>query len=142
MTIEINIPANILEKYKSKLNDKLILEEYTLDEYLVDLIRNDLDNNLSIGQNFFFNESTKSIYYKRRQKIILTKLELALIELFLQNEGEILSITELSKAWGKRNVSIFTIRNIIKSIRKKTYSKIIKNYSNKGYSINTDTVLC
>lgn len=33
-------------------------------------------------------------------------------------------------------MSIYTMRNIVNKIRQKTYYEIIKNHSNKGYTID------
>ena len=40
-------------------------------------------------------------------------------------------------AWQGRNMSVFTMRNVVNKIRQKTYHGIIKNHSNKGYSIDS-----
>ena len=137
MQVTIDIPLTLLKKYK----DKLINEESTISEYLLNLLRNDLQKKANLGENFSFNEETGEIYYIKRKKIILTKLEYALLKKFIANEGKILSIDDISEVWGKEKVSIYTIRNMIKAIREKTYYGLIKNYSNKGYSINSDTVI-
>ena len=71
MQVTIDIPLTLLKKYK----DKLINEESTISEYLLNLLRNDLEKNAKLGENFSFNEVTGEIYYIKRKKIILTKLE-------------------------------------------------------------------
>ena len=38
--------------------------------------------------------------------------------------------------WKGKDMSIYTMRNIVNKIRQKTYYEIIKNHSNKGYTID------
>lgn len=38
--------------------------------------------------------------------------------------------------WRGKDMSIYTMRNIVNKIRQKTYYEIIKNHSNKGYTID------
>ncbi|CAI8194635.1 MAG: Uncharacterised protein [Arcobacter lacus] len=38
--------------------------------------------------------------------------------------------------WKGKDMSIYTMRNIVNKIRQKTYYDIIKNHSNKGYTID------
>ena len=38
--------------------------------------------------------------------------------------------------WKGKDMSIYTMRNIVNKIRQKTYYEIIRNHSNKGYTVD------
>jgi len=76
------------------------------------------------------------ILYRHDKALQLTRLERKFLALLVSRPGEIVDIETIKNiVWEKREVSVFTIRNIVNKIRTKTYYEIIKNISNQGYSI-------
>jgi len=77
-------------------------------------------------------------FYNAEGPISFTRLEFDLLKLLLDNKNKIVSYDDIQKyVWKDKKMSIFTMRNVVNKIRKKTYYKIIKNNSNKGYQIDT-----
>ena len=74
--------------------------------------------------------------YKNDEVVALTKLENKLLQLVVSKKGEAVSIEEIKiEVWESKDMSIFTLRNMIEKIRDKSYYGILKNKSNHGYSI-------
>lgn len=76
--------------------------------------------------------------FQKEEEVYLTDLETKLLKLLVTRNDEIVSYNEIKKVvWKGKNVSIYTMRNIVNKIRIKTYHEIIRNHSNKGYSLNS-----
>lgn len=96
-----------------------------------------LNNKITLERGFTFDMS-KEFLFKDREIINLTKMEIKLVVLLLKNINRLVDYQEISTCiWGKKNFSIFSLRNFVKSIRLKTYDTFIKNVSNKGYMIDS-----
>ena len=55
----------------------------------------------------------------------------------IARRNEITDYTVIKEVvWKGKDMSIYTMRNIVNKIRQKTYYEIIKNHSNKGYTID------
>lgn len=125
-----------------KVNNKKAEErckklKLTMEEYIAYLIDKDLNEKVNLGKGFYYNNSSKKVYNKSNNDIKMTATQLRILLLLLENKGKILSAKKITvKAWDKKDISIFTLRNMIKQIRDKTYYEIIKSHSNIGYSIN------
>ena len=67
----------------------------------------------------------------------MTKIEKRLLLALIEQSEKIVPVDILIKrAWSKKDVSIYSFRNLIKKIRDKTYYELIKNHSNLGYSVD------
>lgn len=106
-------------------------------------INNMMDNNIPfkvsksymLDNNFNYCLGTQTLY-KNDEEILLTKLEKKLLHLLIIKDGEIVNIDIIKNTvWKGKDMSIYTLRNMIMKIRDKTYPEIIKNKSNCGYSI-------
>lgn len=96
-----------------------------------------LNNKITFERGFYF-DINKELLLKDRKMIDLTKMETKLIVLLLKNINKLVTYEEISEnIWKKKNYSIFSLRNIVKNIRTKTYDSFIKNKSNRGYVINS-----
>ena len=146
---EIETKINLQIKYwkgkkMSNLNYKIInltpkkyrsLSKEQINEIIDNNITLKVSNVYELGHGFNYCLGTKSLY-KNNEIIPLTKLENKLVNLLVSNNKEFISIDTIKKeVWKDKEMSIFTMRNIIKKIRDKTYFGIIKNKSNHGYSI-------
>jgi DNA-binding response OmpR family regulator len=59
------------------------------------------------------------------------------LKLLIAKRNEITDYTVIKEVvWKGKDMSIYTMRNIVNKIRQKTYYEIIKNHSNKGYTID------
>lgn len=95
-----------------------------------------LNNKISFERGFYF-DINKELLFIDRKIIDLTKMETKLIVLLVRHINKLVTYEEISHdIWKKKNYSIFSLRNIVKNIRAKTYDSFIKNKSNRGYVIN------
>jgi len=77
-------------------------------------------------------------FYDNDSAISLTNYEFQVLKLLLDNHTKIISYDIINdRIWKEKDMSIFTMRNVINKIRKKTYYEIIRNDSKSGYQIDT-----
>lgn len=90
------------------------------------------------SEGFYYDNYRELFFDKFGKKIDLTKLEYGLLRLLLDNINDITDYDEIQdKVWKGKKMSVFTMRNVVNKIRQKMYYGIIKNHSNKGYTIDT-----
>lgn len=86
-----------------------------------------------LNDDYIFDFDSNQLF-KKDELIQLTRLETNFLALILSNGTEITDYQEIKNiAWKGKEMSIFTMRNIVNKIRQKTYYDIVKNISNKGY---------
>lgn len=133
----------------SNLNNTI--KNFTPNEYrdlTVAQINEMMDNNIpfkvsnvyKLDYGFSYCLGTQ-ILYKNDEVVSLTKLENKLIALLI-NSKEVVTIEKIKNdVWKGKEMTVFTMRNVIKKIRDKTYYEIIKSKSGCGYSIWTKEIL-
>lgn len=123
---------------KIKLLNKLKEEEIDYDEYVSKLIIEDIDSKYNFEKGFYYDTSKKRLYDKYNIEVDLTKTETNLLYFLVKKRDNIVSVKDIfENCWsGGKNFSIYSIRNIIRQIRVKTYHKIIKSHSELGYSVS------
>ncbi len=90
-----------------------------------------------LGQGFYFDVYRDRVYNKASNVVELTKLELGLLKLIIENRGQVVDYNQIAKiVWKGKNMSIFTMRNVVNKIRTKTYYDIFNNASSQGYIIH------
>ncbi len=94
-----------------------------------------LDEEFDLGEDFIYKNNC---LYTPNEKILkLTIQENNLLKILVQAKGEYVSYDILQHSLSKTNyTSLETIRTVIKKIRKKTFTNIIKNHSGLGYKTN------
>ena len=144
-----NIPMILIENNISeeldlyKLANVYLVLKAPIDEaYLktsVELCLNYLNSNKKVQfeDGFHFDKSREMLFLGK--KIIkLTKTEKKLVKLLSENPNNLVSYEQIENVvWKGKVFSIYSLRNLIMSIRDKTSENFIKNYSNKGYILNT-----
>jgi DNA-binding response OmpR family regulator len=89
-----------------------------------------------LGQGFYFDIYRDRIYNRFGNIVELTKLELGLLKLIIENKSKIVDYDMIEKnVWKNKKMSIFTMRNVVGKIRTKTFYDIFQNSSSKGYII-------
>ena len=133
----------------SNLNNTI--RNFTPNEYrdlTVAQINEMMDNNIpfkvsnvyKLDYGFSYCLGTQTLY-KNDEVVSLTKLENKLIALLI-NSKEVVTIEKIKNdVWKGKEMTVFTMRNVIKKIRDKTYYEIIKSKSGWGYSIWTKEIL-
>ncbi len=92
---------------------------------------------VKLGQGFHYDVYRDRVYNRYGKAIELTKLELGLLKLLIDNWKEVVDYKAIEeKVWKGKKMSIFTMRNVVNKIRTKTYYDIFKNASSKGYIID------
>ncbi|MFV0562360.1 response regulator transcription factor [Malaciobacter mytili] len=88
-------------------------------------------------QNGIYFDEYRDQFFKPGGVIIdFTRLEKSFLKLLIQKRGKIIDYDTIKDVvWKGKNMSIYTMRNIVNKIRQKTYYEIIRNHSNKGYII-------
>lgn len=133
--LKLNISIN--ESDNIKLNEKINKLNITLDEYIGKLIEKDINSIVQLDNGFYYNKATSKLFNSYDEQVKLTRIEEALFSLLLENKGEIVPIETIHNvAWKGKNMTRFTLRNKVKTLRDKTYYDLIKNHSNIGYSMN------
>ncbi|MEA3288939.1 MAG: winged helix-turn-helix domain-containing protein [Campylobacterota bacterium] len=87
--------------------------------------------------NGIYYDAYRERFYDDNGAITFTKFEFQLLKLLLDNHDKIVSYEDIKKyVWKEKNMSIFTMRNVVNKIRNKTYYDILNNNSSKGYQID------
>lgn len=85
----------------------------------------------------YFDEYRDQFFKSGGMLIDFTRLEKSFLKLLISRKGDITDYDTIKEVvWKGKNMSIFTMRNIVNKIRQKTYYEIIKNHSNRGYIID------
>lgn len=92
---------------------------------------------IELGEGIYFDEYRDQFYKKGGSSIDFTRLEKSFLKLLINKKKEITDYTTIKEVvWKGKEMSIYTMRNIVNKIRQKTYYEIIKNHSGKGYTID------
>ena len=135
---KISVNFNVDPDVKYHIDKKLKNKKLSIEEYLLGLIENDFFSVVNFENDFSFNLSTDKLFHKN-DEIKLKNLEKELFKYLLNNSGSVVSIEEIKEmVWKSNNMSVYTLRNHIKSIRVKTYYELIVSKSNHGYMMIAD----
>lgn len=135
---KISVNFNLDPDIKYHIDKKLKNKKLSIEEYLLGLIENDFFSVVNFENDFSFNLSTDKLFHKN-DEIKLKNLEKELFKYLLNNSGSVVSIEQIKEmVWKGKNMSVYTLRNHIKSIREKTYYELITNRSNRGYMMIAD----
>ncbi|MFA7084811.1 MAG: response regulator [Arcobacteraceae bacterium] len=92
---------------------------------------------IEFQQGIYFDEYRDQFYKEGGSLIEFTKLEKSFIKLLIERSDDITDYDTIKNiVWKGKDMSIFTMRNIVNKIRQKTYYDIIENKSNRGYVID------
>ena len=96
------------------------------------------ENRLYFGSEFYYSYKNRLFYYKDSE-IELTKKELSLLRLLVENRNIIVTYNMIEQeVWEDEYMSINSLRTTIGFLRKKLPQNIIKNISNMGYKLKID----
>ena len=95
---------------------------------------------IEFQDGIYFDEYRDQFFKPGGILIDFTRLEKGFMKLLISKKGDIVDYDTIKNVvWKGKNMSIYTMRNIVNKIRQKTYYEIIKNHSNKGYTIDTQS---
>jgi DNA-binding winged helix-turn-helix (wHTH) protein len=132
--ITIIIDSDIKEDIINRTNKLNV----SMESYVKRLIETDINNTIKLDNDFYFDKQLDKLFNPLDEEVKLTKIEKNLLKLFLENQNEVLSSQTIhTSVWKGKNMSVYTLRNMIKNLRHKTYYELIKNHSNLGYSFTS-----
>ena len=102
-----DITITIDEEFNNKILTKLKKDNLDIKSYIFNLIKQDLEVDIYIGNGFFLNSRTKNIYLDGKE-IKLTKTEYKILYLLIKNENNIVRIEDFQDIWINK-MSIFTL---------------------------------
>ncbi|MFX4153899.1 response regulator transcription factor [Aliarcobacter butzleri] len=92
---------------------------------------------IEFDQGIYFDEYRDQFFKKGGTVIDFTRLEKSFLKLLIARRNEVTDYDMIKDiVWKGKEMSIYTMRNIVNKIRQKTYYEIIKNHSSKGYTID------
>jgi DNA-binding response OmpR family regulator len=134
--IQLDISNYILKPLD--LNNFLFIINKTVEKDYKKYIQTQKEYLIKIDEDIFWNKQTK-IFFRNGISVKLTKKELLLIDLLLQYENKICSLSEiiyhLWVEYSEKNDYISNLKNIISRLRNKIPQINIENIYSVGYKI-------
>ena len=92
---------------------------------------------IEFENGIYFDEYRDQFFKAGGVLIDFTRLEKSFLKLLITKRSEITDYDTIKEiVWKGKEMSIYTMRNIVNKIRQKTYYEIIRNHSNKGYTVD------
>ena len=131
---KIFIDLDFNDDLKNNIEEKLKNKSLLIKDYILELIQKDIEKTIDFNGYSYSFEFNKLLYEDKEVKF--TTIENDLFRYLLNNSNNIMSTDDIHlNIWKDKKMTLFTLRNIIRSIREKTYHKLIKNVSNRGYML-------
>ena len=131
---KIFIDLDINDDLKNNIEEKLKNKSLLIKDYILELIQKDIEKTIDFNGYSYSFEFNKLLYEDKEVKF--TTIENDLFRYLLNNANNIMSTDDIHfNIWKDKKMTLFTLRNVIRSIREKTYHKLIKNVSNRGYML-------
>lgn len=90
-----------------------------------------------LHEGFSYDPINKTVHRPDGSAVGLSKKESLLFELLLKNKNNLLSYDVIERGvWKEEMMSMESLRTLVRSLRKKTYSQLIANHSGLGYKID------
>lgn len=121
----------------SKISQAASNSDLDVNSYLKELILNEIDSVYFLENNYTYDKKKRVLIDNEKKPVKLTELERMLVEHLLSKPNEYVNVDEIFQHVKKsKEMSVFSLRNKIKSIRDKTFKDIIASKINIGYKIN------
>ncbi|MEA1914952.1 MAG: helix-turn-helix domain-containing protein [Campylobacterota bacterium] len=109
----------------------------TAEEVMEDFLNTEVSDIITLKNGYFYKKSIKLLFDDQHKPIEFTNLEQEIFAFLISNANTVVDHQDiLDNVWAKKDASIFTMRNIVKKIRDKSYTEIIKSHSGRGYQIS------
>lgn len=130
-----NITIDLSKDMQKFLNSKSKEFKLSVEDTLKEILSQQINSRLDLGKGFYYDKVLKKVFDKKNVDTGLTKTQMNIFHTILNTQGTIVDVDTIKKnAWKDKSTSIFTLRNMIKQIRDKTYYGLIKSHSSRGYS--------
>ena len=121
----------------SKRNQAAANSDLDIGSYLKELILSEVDSVYFLEKNYTYDKKKRVLIDNKKTPVKLTELERMLMEHLLSKPNQYVNVEEIFENVKKsKEMSVFSLRNKIKSIRDKTFKDIITSKINIGYKIN------
>ena len=135
--MKIVLDLEIDEQDSKKFLDVSSLHNLSTNEFVQNLLKNELENVVYFENGFKYDKQKKALLNTNNNYIELTNLETQFIELLITNPNNYFTTDIIiENVIAKKPMSIYTLRNVIKKIREKTFPELITSKHNSGYKIN------
>lgn len=132
---KITIKLDTNNEFKKELFERLNEKKLNIKSYVLELIQKDINPIVSLENGFSFDIKSKKLF-QGKEEVPLTSFEYRLLILLLNNANNFVTVENIKEnIWKEKNMTIFTLRNKIMSLRNKTYKELIKNSTNNGYML-------
>lgn len=132
MKIEIEISEDKIIKLESIVKHLQTSNE----EYIEFLVKKDLEDNIYLNYDYVY-DKRKKVLMNNNELITFNNMESKLFEFLIIKVGEFASNEDIMEnVIFEKSMSVFAIRNLIKSLRDKTNKKLILTKNNIGYKLN------
>ncbi|MCP4969524.1 MAG: hypothetical protein GY932_02880 [Arcobacter sp.] len=130
-----NITIDLTKDMQKFLTSKSKEYKLSIEDTLKEIISQQINSRIDLGKGFYYDKVLKKVFDRKNNDTGLTKTQMNIFYTILETRGNIVEVETIKKnAWKDKNTSIFTLRNMIKQIRDKTYYGLIKSHSSRGYS--------
>lgn len=130
-----NITIDLTKDMQKFLNSKSKEYKLSIEDTLKEIISRQINSRIDLGKGFYYDKVLKKVFDKKNVDTCLTKTQMNIFHTILNSQDTIIDVDTIKKnAWKDKSTSIFTLRNMIKQIRDKTYYGLIKSHSSRGYS--------
>ncbi|RXK14165.1 hypothetical protein CP965_01585 [Halarcobacter mediterraneus] len=130
-----NITIDLTKEMERFLKSKSREFNLSVEETVKEILSQQVDSRIDLGKGFYYDKVLKKVFDRKNIDVGLTKTQMNIFDIILKSKGTIVDVETIKKsAWKDKNTSIFTLRNMIKQIRDKTYYGLIKSHSSRGYS--------
>ncbi len=132
MKIKIEISEDKIIKLESIVKHLQTSNE----EYIEFLVKKDLEDNIYLNYDYVY-DKRKKVLMNNNELITFNNMESKLFEFLIIKVGEFASNEDIMEnVIFEKSMSVFAIRNLIKSLRDKTNKKLILTKNNIGYKLN------
>lgn len=132
---KITIKLVTSDEFEKELFERLNEKKLDIESYILELIQKDITPIINLKNGFSFDIKSKKLF-QEKEEVPLTSFEYKLLILLLNNANNFVTIKDLKEnIWKEKEMTIFTLRNKIMSLRNKTYKELIKNSTRNGYML-------
>lgn len=132
----LKITVNLKNDFADLLTNKLESEDVSMEKYIKTLIEKDLTPTIQLENGFSYNSISRKLLDSNNDVVKLTSIQKNIIVLLMEKRNTIIPIEIIKEVcWGRDDVSIHSVRNMVKKIRAKTYCTFITNHPCDGYEM-------
>ena len=130
---------NIIENLKTNYDKKEVFQTIQTNFPALILLSTckETEHNYNLPKGYMYDSLQKVMYYKN-EPIKLTRKEILFLELLFKNSSRFVTYNEFSNyVWIDDVMTPFSIRALVKNLRKKLSYNFIENLSGVGYKLLT-----